>query len=527
MVVQKPMAYNPLHQKCSSQQQVDGRLINDILQRIQNSSRETCLWEKPIAITPKIAASTTQINESPIATTSSNTSVTSATNTKETCFWENSVVNAPNTTAATSAATDTKETCFLENRLTVTSPTTTTAATVTSTESKKSPQRKISEKRADFFRSMYSSGDKIEVDKTEVDKTKENCGVNTIEESTNIGDNSNNGDKRITDLEDIDRGLGIDFWSCMSFLDNETSVDDTPVFQNEEPKQDVTKTNKRPGLVRRRSSVDSGIVVRTLSEKMQDREKSLLLMAPSTLQSKTELSSPSTPCNDEIAVSRTNKGPVTLSRSNSLPNLGDLDLDKFKTIRFKNASRQTKMLECVNDVRAFEGEVVPQPPKRNESVLRTKHKDLFSIRNYMTGKYRKTKLSEYIKRNNTFSLGEARFQTSPMKTNQRRCPPSSIMEENYVLSFDINSTDQMGDTCLHYASSKGDTDTVKYLLQQGGNVWRKNKSQQVPMEVSKDFNTAKLLSHATIFYAEPEKLLSVSSQNCNNISSTVKVSFEL
>ena len=48
MVVQ-PMAFNSIE----SSAQDEERLINDILQKIQQSSKETCLWEKTNAITIK------------------------------------------------------------------------------------------------------------------------------------------------------------------------------------------------------------------------------------------------------------------------------------------------------------------------------------------------------------------------------------------------------------------------------------------------------------------------------------------
>ena len=85
----------------------------------------------------------------------------------------------------------------------------------------------------------------------------------------------------------------------------------------------------------------------------------------------------------------------------------------------------------------------------------------------------------------------------------------------------IDSTDQKGDICLHYAFSKDDANTLKYLLKQC-NV-RKNKRQQVPMDVSKDFKTAKPCHVATIFYSAPEQV----KQSGKNISSTVKLSIEL
>lgn len=413
MVVQ-PMAFNSIE----SSAQDEERLINDILQKIQQSSKETCLWEK------------------------------------------------------------------------------TTVTTI------KSPKVQLSEKRADFIRNTQP------------------CGDNKMD----------NGDKDDV-FEEVDKKEYIDLWDCISYLDNESSVDENnntdlsnvvhaPSSSQvcTEPntricpglyKEDIEVNNKckRTKLVRRQSSVDSGIVVRTPSEKIQDRERRLLMT----------ITSPAKRCEtSDITDDKARVTPLPIHRSNSLPNLGDLDLDKFKTIRFKDVKK--KRTECVIVKATSDNGLIAK--ERSDS--RSKHKDLFNIRNYMTGKYRKTKLSEYIKRNNTFSLGEARVQSS--RKNIGKCLPSTIEEnENYVLSFDIDSTDQKGDTCLHYASSKGDIDTVKYLLKQGGNVWRKNKSQQVPMDVSKDFKTAKLLSHATIFYSEPEQV----KQSCNNISSTVKLSIEL
>ena len=395
MVVQ-PMAFNPIESA-----QDDGRLINDILLKIQSSSKETCLWE--------------------------------------------------NSTAANS------------------------------------PQVQLSEKRADFIRNIQHYGDKV--------------------------DNSD----RDYGIDEVDKKEYVDLWNCMSFLDNESSVDENNNDLNDvergssqvylqhntltclEPNKgeiDVNK-NKPSKLVRRQSSVDSGIVVRTPSEKVHDREKSLMIVKCSVKGCE-----PSDVIDDKVPVTPA----LLLHRSNSLPNLGDLDLDKFKTIRFKNVSKKPESKVLNNSFAEL--------PKKNER--RQKHRDLFNIRNYMTGEYRKTKLSEYIKRNNTFSLGEARAQSSRNKTGKFLLNTEEE-DENYVLSFDIDSTDQKGDTCLHYASSKGDTDTVKYLLKQGGNVWRKNKSQKVPMELSKDFKTAKLLSHATIFYSDSKQ----NKKDCKNISSMV------
>ncbi|XP_066927693.1 uncharacterized protein [Clytia hemisphaerica] len=294
-----------------------------------------------------------------------------------------------------------------------------------------------------------------------------------------------------------------DFWEELALLDNEASVDDDVNNNNfidqgfsmclESNEELPIKTEKRRGtrLVRRQSSVDSGIVVRTPSESYQDR---LALVKSRVKRCKT-----------------TDNALSTLQRSNSLPNLKDIDLNKFQTIKFKDFKAYKKEQQ--------DSKIAAESAKKH-SEARKKHKDLFSIRNYTRGKYRKTKLSELITRNNTFSMGEGRMP--PHKLNGRPLFEDSL-EENYVLSFDIDSTDTKGDTCLHHASSIGDVDTVRYLLKEGGNVWRKNNNKLLPMELSHDFKTAKLLSHATIFYTEPEK----QRHGCNNISSTVKLAFDL
>ena len=69
-------------------------------------------------------------------------------------------------------------------------------------------------------------------------------------------------------------------------------------------------------------------------------------------------------------------------------------------------------------------------------------------------------------------------------------------------SFDINDTDARGNSCLHHASSKGDISTIKYLLEHGGDVWVTNDDQRLPVDLATDFQTAKLLSAATLFYSE-------------------------
>ena len=90
------------------------------------------------------------------------------------------------------------------------------------------------------------------------------------------------------------------------------------------------------------------------------------------------------------------------------------------------------------------------------------------------------------------------------------------------MDFDINKVDINGNSCLHHASAKGDIETIKFLLHQGADVWKKNKENFLPIDLSLNFETKKLLSEATLFYGDQfAKKVNM------NIVDTPKLSFEL
>jgi len=301
---------------------------------------------------------------------------------------------------------------------------------------------------------------------------------------------------------------------------NEPDVNNNDVMDNDseqvciEP-NDVVKGARQSRLVRRSSSVDSGIIVRTPSEKNEDRKRLVSIMTAK--------------CCRRTNPNDNNKARVTRRKSSSLPNLNEIDLNKFELINF-----QDRRISSLNTREEAEDEFVEEGFKKQtetHKLQKTKSKNLFDIDNYTRGHYKKTRLSEMICRNNTFSVsggqkspGKPYSNGNPFDSKNNQKDRTSINEnEEFVLNFDIDSTDHHGDTCLHYASSKGDINTIKYLLERGGNVWRKNHNKQLPIDMSRDFKTAQLLSQATIFYTEPEK----HRQGCNNISSTIKLAFDL
>ncbi|XP_057302933.1 uncharacterized protein LOC130637714 [Hydractinia symbiolongicarpus] len=90
----------------------------------------------------------------------------------------------------------------------------------------------------------------------------------------------------------------------------------------------------------------------------------------------------------------------------------------------------------------------------------------------------------------------------------------------FRMGFDIDVVDDSGNSCLHHASSNGDVTTIIHLLNRGGNVWKRNKNNLLPVDVALNFQTAKLLSQATLFYSNPNHI-------DRNIATTSKLITEL
>jgi ankyrin repeat protein len=48
-------------------------------------------------------------------------------------------------------------------------------------------------------------------------------------------------------------------------------------------------------------------------------------------------------------------------------------------------------------------------------------------------------------------------------------------------NFDVNATDEAGDTILHHAAGKGKRDIVRYVIEKGANVNAKNNTGSTPL----------------------------------------------
>ena len=195
-MVGKPMAYNSIHSALD-----DGRLISEILQKIQSSGKETRLW-------------TTQSEQ-----------------------MQPSLLRT-----------------------------------------------KIAEKRAQFMSSMHNT------------------------EST-----ENNNNPEVEEEEEIKKNELIILWNEPDPNNNNDVIDNVCIEPNHVPR--IVRQSR---LVRRSSSVDSGIVVRTNSEKNKDRRR-----LASNVSAKCCVNS-----------NGDNKKLITHRKSNSLPNLNEIDLNKFERINF-------------------------------------------------------------------------------------------------------------------------------------------------------------------------------------------------
>ncbi|KJH51190.1 SH3 domain protein [Dictyocaulus viviparus] len=60
----------------------------------------------------------------------------------------------------------------------------------------------------------------------------------------------------------------------------------------------------------------------------------------------------------------------------------------------------------------------------------------------------------------------------------------------------ISNQNKLGDTPLHAASWRGHKDCVQLLVDNGANLWIRNRDQKLPIDVSKDVEIANMLDKA-------------------------------
>ena len=73
---------------------------------------------------------------------------------------------------------------------------------------------------------------------------------------------------------------------------------------------------------------------------------------------------------------------------------------------------------------------------------------------------------------------------------------------------------------LHEAARAGDIATIERLLYDNANTWEPDETGNLPLDVAKNYTTAKILSEATVFYSKQNK--------CdNNLIVSKKIVFEL
>lgn len=162
--------------------------------------------------------------------------------------------------------------------------------------------------------------------------------------------------------------------------------------------------------------------------------------------------------------------------------------------------------------------------------------DLFDISKYL-GKQSKTRRSRSCcslyrdsVQNCHLKVHDINIEESPSRmtknrhTNTEKRSKRTYEEVNqgceFRIGFDIDVVDDGGNSCLHHASSNGDVSTLIHLLNRGGNVWKRNKKNLLPVDVALNFQTAKLLSQATLFYSDPNHIV-------RNIATTSKLITEL
>ena len=153
---------------------------------------------------------------------------------------------------------------------------------------------------------------------------------------------------------------------------------------------------------------------------------------------------------------------------------------------------------------------------RNHSVLDNNNNNtLSSIDSKNSSNNNKSNNYENINNNKILGSITNKYNNNNNNSNNNNSNNIAINNKNYNSNnnnnsnnnpLDVNNQDAVGNSFLHHASSKGDICTIKYLLSQGGDVWVKNHDQSLPLDLALNFQTAKLLSSATLFYGEQNNI---------------------
>lgn len=253
---------------------------------------------------------------------------------------------------------------------------------------------------------------------------------------------------------------------------------------------------------------------------------------------------------DEKEIKRQSREILAVELQNILDTKGDL-LSKDKKLEkqslnnstYNNRKNVTK--PSSNDSKDVLDGTKTKTNRRSQSCkgMLRRRSNLFNISKYL--KDRNTQRSKSFATIRQFSSskpGKSKNMSLDLKVDNLKIENDTFSSENYydlsthnyilrnveqspiktTLNFDINDTDSRGNSCLHHASSQGDTTTLKYLLEQGGNVWVKNDDHCLPIDIARNFQTAKLLSSATLFYSEHS-----GQRNERNIMQTSKLNIAL
>lgn len=133
-------------------------------------------------------------------------------------------------------------------------------------------------------------------------------------------------------------------------------------------------------------------------------------------------------------------------------------------------------------------------------------KDLFSIDHYF---------DPYVEKVPDLYLVKPFHKNSPSlrshKDISEEC--NSKVESSKLVAIQHNNS-------LHEAARAGDIATIERLLYNNANPWEPDESGNLPLDVAKNYTTAKILSEATVFYSKQNK--------CdNNLLVSKKIIFEL
>ena len=197
-------------------------------------------------------------------------------------------------------------------------------------------------------------------------------------------------------------------------------------------------------------------------------------------------------------------------------------------LNYANQDKMVKRLKDINfrnEPNVFENE--PSLFEKETSVFE-KEVDLLEIKSQKKTIVKKvTKSTQYTeslsqdsnkakKRSNLFRVdsylsknGNAFFKR---KQERRLRHKNSVPDDMYSTNFDIaNTVDEKGNSCLHVAAANSDISTIKFILNNGGDASKRNKNNCLPIDLARDFQTAKLLSSAMLFYSKDSETTALTS----------------